>query len=169
MQSPVTYKDAVARRNPEQIVIAIARDGAGRHNPITLCWTMLTSHEPPMMAIAIGLERHSLEAVRNAGEFVLSFPSTAMKDDVLFHGTKSGRDMDKLAESGTKTQPATKIDSVLLTDAVANFECKLESEHRAGDHVIFVGRIVASHMNADESVRRIYSLGNEQLGGVGPA
>lgn len=169
MQSPVSCKDAVSRRFPEQIAIAIAKDAQGKHNPITLGWIMLTSHEPPMMAFAVGLERHSLEAIRGAGEFVISFPSATMKDDVLFHGTKSGRDMDKIAESGTRTQPAAEIDSVLLADAVANFECKLESEHRTGDHVIFVGRVIASHMNADETVRRIYSLGNEQLGAAGPA
>ena len=66
-------------------------------------------------------------------------------------------------------QPATRIDSVLLADAVANFECTLESEHEAGDHVIFVGRVVAAHVHQDTSVRRIYALGNEQMSAVNPA
>ena len=38
----------------------------------------------------------------------------------------------------------------------------------AGDHVIFVGRVVASHMHEDASARRLYALGNEQLGPVRP-
>jgi flavin reductase (DIM6/NTAB) family NADH-FMN oxidoreductase RutF len=29
----------------------------------------------------------------------------------------------------------------LLPDTVASFDCRLEAEHDAGDHVIFVGRI----------------------------
>lgn len=169
MQTHTAYEQAVARRFPEQVAIAIAKDARGNHNPITVSWTMLSSIEPPMMAVAIGKARHSADAVRRSGEFVLSLPSARMKADVLFHGTKSGQEMDKLAECGTKTQPAAKIDSVLLADAVANFECKLESEHETGDHVIFVGRVVAAHMNEDTSVGRLYSLGNEQFGAVRPA
>jgi len=167
MQIAATYEQAAERRFPEQITIAIARDADGKHNPITISWTMLTSIEPPMMAISVGKERYSAGALRQARQFVLSLPSTKMKDDVLFHGTKSGRDLDKLAKCGTKTQPASKIDSVLLTDAVANFECELVSEHETGDHIIFVGRVVATHVHRDAAVRRLYALGNEQMGPVG--
>ena len=168
MQSATTYEQAVSSRFPEQVAIAIAKDARGKHNPITLGWTMLVSHEPPMMAIAVGKTRYSLEAIRRAGEFVLSFPSANMAEDARFHGTHSGREMGKLAKCGTRTQPATQIDSVLLADAVANFECKLESELETGDHIVFVGRVVASHTSADPAVRRLYSLGNEQLGSVVP-
>lgn len=168
MQKPVPYEEALARKYPEQIAIAIAKDAQGKHNPITLGWVMNTSIEPPMLAMSIGLARHSFAAVRAARAFVISLPSTTMRDDMFFYGTRSGRDLDKLAACGTKTQPATRIDSVLLTDAVANFECTLESEHPTGDHVIFVGRVVAAHVNADASVRRLYTLGNEQFGGVLP-
>jgi flavin reductase (DIM6/NTAB) family NADH-FMN oxidoreductase RutF len=166
MQTATTYEQAVARKYPEQIAIAIAKDARGKHNPITLGWIMFASHEPPMIAVAIGKTRYSLGAIRHAGEFVLSFPSSNMAEDALFHGTKSGAEIDKLAECGTKTEPATQIDSVLLTDAVANFECRLESEFETGDHIIFVGRVLASHMHRDPTVRRLYSLGNEQLGGA---
>ena len=151
MQVEATYENAVTRKYPEQVVIAIARDASGKHNPITLGWTMVTSHTPPMMAISVAHERHSLEAIRRAREFVISFPSSAMADDALFFGTRSGRDVDKLAEQGTATQPATRIDSVLLTDAVANFECVLEGQLITGDHVIFAGRVVASHLYTEFS------------------
>ena len=77
--------------------------------------------------------------------------------------------MDKLAVRATPTQPASKIDGVLLADAVANFECELESDLATGDHVIFVGRVVASHVNEDEGVRRLYTLAQGyKMGGVLP-
>lgn len=168
MQIETTYDEARERRFPEQVAIVIAKDAQGKYNPIAVSWTMMTSHEPPLMAISIGKTRYSLEAVRLAKEFVISLPSTDMRGDVVFHGTKSGRDMDKLAECGTKTQPAAKIDCVILADVVANFECRLVSEHETGDHLIFVGEVVASHMNEDTSIRRLYTLGDEQMGGVRP-
>ena len=151
------------------MAIAIAKDEQGKYNPITLGWIMVTSHQPPMMAISIGLTRHSLAAIRTAREFVISFPSSEMVEDALFYGTKSGRDMDKLAEFESKTQPASVIDCVLLADAVANFECKLESELATGDHVLFVGRVVCSHINQDSGLRRLYTVGEDfQMGGVVP-
>ncbi|GAG42932.1 unnamed protein product, partial [marine sediment metagenome] len=93
---------------------------------------------------------------------------SAMASETLLFGTKSGRDLNKLAAAGVKTQPASVIDSVLLADAVANFECKLVSELETGDHVVFVGQVVAAHANEDRSVRRLYSLGDDRLGGVIP-
>ena len=170
MQIQTRYEEAIRRKYPEQVVIAIVKDGGGKYNPITLGWTMITSHEPPMMAISVGRTRYSLEAIRQAREFVIAFPSSEMSRDALFHGTNSGRDMDKLAECGTKTQPATTVDCVLLTDAVANFECKLESELETGDHVLFVGRVVVSHVNQSDELRRLYTVGEDfQMGGVAVA
>lgn len=169
MQVPTTYEEATARKYPEQVAIAIAKDRQGKFNPITLGWIMFTSHQPPMMAISVGLTRYSLEAIRQAREFVLCFPSSAMASEALLYGTKSGRELDKLAASKVKTQPATVIDAVLLADAVANFECKLVSEVQTGDHVLFVGQVMAAHVNEDRTLDRLYSLGHERLGGVLPA
>lgn len=168
MQGPTAYETAMARKYPEPVSIAIAKDPQGKYNPISLGWVMNASHDPPLLAIAVGLTRYSLAAIRHARAFTLSFLASTQAREAIFHGTKSGREMDKLAAAGTPTQPATKIDSVLLADALANFECVLESELPAGDHVIFVGRVVATHMHADPAVRRLYTLGNEQFGGVVP-
>ena len=158
MQIDVDYSKAINRKYPMPIVIAIAKDQTGKYNPITLGWWMNTSHNPPMIAISIGLRRYSLEVIRHAKEFVVSFPSNSMAKEAFYYGTNSGIDMDKLAKCKINTQPARKVDCVILSDAVANFECKLESEHLTGDHVIFVGRIIASHMNQDEELERLYTL-----------
>lgn len=116
-----------------------------------------------MMAISVGLPRYSLSAIRYSKEFVISFPSETMIKEVEYFGTKSGRDTDKLADCGTKTQPAEEIDCVLLSDAVSNFECVLENEMVTGDHVIFVGRIVAAHTNKDKTLKRVYSMGGDKI------
>lgn len=166
MQTETTCDDALKRRFPEPIAMAIAIDAQGKPNPITLGWVMRTSLEPPMFAIAVGHSRYSLAALRTAQEFVLSFPAAAMARDALYHGTHSGRDEDKLAACGTRTQPARRVRGVLLADAAANFECRVVREFTTGDHVIVVGEVVAAHMHADPHVRPLFSLGNERMGGV---
>ena len=75
MQIETTFQDAIIKKYPEQIVIVLACEESGRVNPITLGWTMLTSHVPPMMAFSVGETRYSLEVLRKAGECVIAFPS----------------------------------------------------------------------------------------------
>ena len=168
MQKKVSFGEANRLKYPEQVVIAIARDAGGKCNPITLGWAMQTSISPPMMAISIGLPRYSHDVFRQAGQFVIAMPSEHQEDETLFYGTRSGRDCDKLALARSATQPAAKIDCVLLSDAVANFECELVSELDTGDHVIFVGEVVCSHVNEGPR-ERLYILGpGHTLGGLPP-
>jgi flavin reductase (DIM6/NTAB) family NADH-FMN oxidoreductase RutF len=166
MQKQVEFQDAIKTKYPEQVVIAIAKDKAGRANPVTLGWTMIASGTPPMMAIAVAKKHYSIGTIRHSKCFTICYPSAEMADAALFFGSKSGRDADKFAEFDCKTEPAKEIDSVLLSDAAANFECTLESDAEAGDHIIFVGKIIVSHTNT-ETKKRLYSIGSgHKLGAV---
>jgi flavin reductase (DIM6/NTAB) family NADH-FMN oxidoreductase RutF len=158
MQKRVEYAEAIKQKYPEQVVIVIAKDSSGKFNPITLGWTMIVSGKPAMMAIAVAKSHYSIETIRHSECFTVAFPSADMADDALFFGSNSGRDTDKLAQSECETQSAEEIDSVLLSNAVANFGCSLESEMVAGDHIIFVGRIVMSYVNT-EAKKRLYTIG----------
>lgn len=166
MQKQVKYEQAIKTRYPEQVIIAIAKDKNGRANPVTLGWTMIVSGEPPMMAISVYKGHYSVKTIRHSKCFTISFPSSDMADAALFFGSHSGRETDKFAAFKCKTAPAEKIDSVLLADAAANFECVLESQKAAGDHIVFFGRIVASHINAKRK-RRLYTVAaGHKLGAV---
>jgi flavin reductase (DIM6/NTAB) family NADH-FMN oxidoreductase RutF len=167
MQNEVDFNQAIAAHYPEPVSIAIARDLEGKDNPITLGWSMRTSIDPALFAISVGLERYSCEVIRHAREFVLALPSVGMERETMFFGEQSGRHIDKLAMMSTRLSHASRVDSVLLDDAAANFECVLESEHETGDHVIFVGRVVCSHVHRDAAARRLYSLNREHK--LGPA
>jgi len=166
MQKQVEYAEAVRTKYPEQVVIAIAKDENGKANPVTLGWTMIASGVPAMMAIAVAKMHYSIATIRHSGCFTIAFPSSDMARAALFFGSHSGREVDKLAEMPVRTEPAKKIDSVLLSDAVANFECVLESQTEAGDHIVFIGRVVAAHVNT-EPKQRLYTIGpGHKLGAV---
>lgn len=166
MQKQVEYAEAIKTRYPEQIVIAIAKDKNGKANPVTLGWTMIVSGNPPMMAIGVAKKHYSIEAITHSKCFTIAFPSAQMAEAALFFGSRSGRNTDKFAEFDCATEPATEIDSVLLTDAVANFECRLQSQVPTGDHVTFIGEIVCSHINT-KSKKRLYTVGpGHKLGSV---
>jgi flavin reductase (DIM6/NTAB) family NADH-FMN oxidoreductase RutF len=157
MQKQVPYAEAVRTKYPEQVVIAIARDKGGKANPVTLGWTMFASGNPPMMAIAVASGHYTVKAIEHSKCFTVAYPSAEMADLALFFGSRSGRDTDKLAECDCKTEPAKEIDSVLLSDAVANFECVEEARVQAGDHIVYIGRVVAAHVNT-EPKSRVYTV-----------
>lgn len=166
MQKQVEYAEAIKTKYPEQLVIAIAKDRNGKFNPITLGWTMIVSGKPPMMAIAVAKTHYSVEVITFAECFTIAYPSAEMGDAAMFFGSRSGRDVDKLAEFNCETAPATEIDSLLLADAVANFECKLEQHMHAGDHVIFIGNIVAAHISTETKKRLYTTAPGHKLGPV---
>ena len=60
MQKKAEYSEAIRTKYPEQVVIAIAKNKAGRSNPVTLGWTMIASGNPPMMSIAVAKKHYSI-------------------------------------------------------------------------------------------------------------
>ena len=159
MQKQVEYSEAIKTKYPEQVVIVIAKDKQGKANPVTLGWTMIVSGSPPMMAIAVAKKHYSIEAITHSECFTIAFPSSEMAEAALFFGSKSGREIDKFAEFECETAPTKEIDSLLLASATANFECTLESQVPAGDHIVFIGRVVCSHINP-EPKKRLYTIGS---------
>jgi flavin reductase (DIM6/NTAB) family NADH-FMN oxidoreductase RutF len=164
MQKQVKFEQAIKTKYPEQVVIAIAKDRNGKFNPITLGWTMIVSGNPPMMAIAVAKTHYSVEAITHSECFAIAFPSSEMTEAALFFGSKSGRNIDKFTEFDCVIAPAKEIDSLLLADAVANFECTLESQIPAGDHFIYVGKIVCSHINTEPKKRLYTTAPGHKLG-----
>jgi flavin reductase (DIM6/NTAB) family NADH-FMN oxidoreductase RutF len=165
MQKEVPFAIALESRFPEQVAIAVVRDPQGRYNPITLGWVTPVSLQPPLLAMAVGRERYTVEALRLSREFVLAFPSEAQAEAAKYFGSHSGRDSHKLAAVKCENERAHKVDSRLLTEAVSNFECKLVREVEAGDHILFIGEVVACHVHANPASRLYTLIKSQHMGG----
>lgn len=146
---------------PQRIVLAVTVDNEGAPDIIPLGWKMMTSFDPPMYAISIGHTRYSCELVRQCREFVLAWPSEEMAEEVLFCGMHSGRKVDKFKDTGLTALDSSEVKPPLIGEAVANMECRLAGELISGDHTIFVGEIVASHIS-DTPRKLLISVGEEK-------
>ena len=51
MQKQVDFNEAVKLKFPEGVVLAVAKDAAGKPNPITLGWSMQVSGVPTGRAV----------------------------------------------------------------------------------------------------------------------
>jgi len=43
--------------------------------------------------------------------------------------------------------PARKVQAPIIKECAAHLECKLQKKVTAGDHTVFIGRVVASYVN----------------------
>ena len=168
MQKLTDYRSSRELMHPEPVSIIIAKTEDGRYNPMSASWYMPTSIDPVMFVISVGFQRYTYEALEKSREFVLCLPAHDMEKEIRFFGSESGRDMDKLKELGTATQPATHIDCVLLSDASVNYECRVVSTHKTGDHMIFAAELLASHIHA-EGKPRLYLTAKGEFKGAVPA
>ena len=159
MQRPATIEEAWGRKYPEQVVLAITKAPDGRVNAMAIGWVCIVSDDPPMFLLGIDDPAFTLELIRNNKEFVIAYPSSDMAKETLYFGTVHGHNEDKGAKSGLQFIPAEKVDVPLLADAVANFECRLVTEYRPGNCPLVVGEVIASHVNTDESVKRLVNCG----------
>ena len=83
-----------------------------------------------------------------------------MAKETLYAGTVHGHNIDKGKASGLAFSPASKVDVPILTDAVANIECKLVTEYRPGNCPLVIGEAVACHVNTDETIQRLINAGS---------
>lgn len=137
-----SYQQAMlAVKNPARVALAICQDSRNRANLITLEWFMKTSIQPPMLAISIGHTRYSYECLQNFRYFNLCYPSREMAKAAVICGSVSGRDQDKLEITGLEWFPGRLARLPILSQAVANFECRTVTQVRSGDHTVFVGEV----------------------------
>jgi flavin reductase (DIM6/NTAB) family NADH-FMN oxidoreductase RutF len=165
--SVVPVEEAWKMKYPEQIVFVVSIDGKGRPNVMSAGWFVPLSGYPPLLGIALANERYTRRLIRESGEFVVAFPTDQMAEEVLFCGTHTGSEVDKIEAAGLKTQPGTKTRTPIIKDGLANFECKLVNEVSVGDHTLFVGEILAAHVS-QEARPRLFNFGSLQLKGVPP-
>lgn len=124
----------------------------GKHNVMTAAWVSQVSANPLLVMVSIAPGRYSHDMIARTGEFMVSVLSAAQQEVSTFCGSRSGRDVDKIARLNLKTKPAEVIQVPRLDGCVANLECKVTGQHTAGDHTLFTGEVVAAGV-ADEDVQ----------------
>jgi len=151
--------------NPRQTVLVSCRANLRKRfseheevkdNIITLDWHMQTSFQPMLYAISVGKTRYSLELIKKSKVFVVNFMPANLKDKALFCGRNSGEAIDKFSASGLHKEEANSIDCPRVVEAVGYLECEVISEVETGDHVIFIGKVIKSHLKKD--AKRVFHI-----------
>lgn len=146
----VSFSAAMERKYPEWVVLVATVDERANADVMPAGWAMVASYNPPLFAISVGHTRYTHELIRGQKEFIVAFPGPGLEEAIAYTGSCSGRDVgDKFKRSGLKPLKARHVRPPLLSGCVVNLECKLEGELEAGDHTVFLGRVVAAHVDED--------------------
>lgn len=132
---------------------------AGDHpNAMTAnAFTSLSLDPPTVLAcVARTATMHaSITATRRFGVSLLS----AGQEDVARRFADSSRPRGRELFSSVGVRPGPVTGSPLLDGALAWLECELAQDHEGGTHSIFVGRVLAAELGADDATSMVYMGG----------
>ena len=141
--SPDVFRDVMGRL-AGGVTVVTARDGEGVPRGFTATAVCSVSLSPPLVLVCVANGSQTLSAIRDTGSYALNFLSS-----------DGARHSDRFAVSGEG-----KFDSVdwvpapsgspLLAGAVAWVECETQRAVEAGDHTIFIGRVVDGRVERAE-------------------
>jgi flavin reductase (DIM6/NTAB) family NADH-FMN oxidoreductase RutF len=131
----------VMRRFPAPVAVVTTAVGEERFG-LTVGSLVSLSLEPPLVGISIGKDSSSHEPIRRAGGWTASLLSSAQAS-LAQHFARSGIPPVALW-NGVDVREGLR--GPLVSAALAWLECRTVSEHDAGDHTIFVGRVESSEL-----------------------
>lgn len=135
----------------------------GRVNTMTIAWGSIGSiWAKPMFTVLVRPSRYTYQLIEQSGEFTVSIPLQGMKEALALCGTKSGRDLDKIAAAGLATLPGRKGKTPLIAGCGLHYECKIvykqtmTNQHLSpeidaakysveGYHTMYFGEIIAAY------------------------
>jgi flavin reductase (DIM6/NTAB) family NADH-FMN oxidoreductase RutF len=137
---PVTAAARILQGGPVALVTTFDR---GTTNVLPVAWHTPLSSRPPLVGIAIEQSRHSAQLIAHSEQFALNFPPRALLHHVQYLGGMSGARIDKLEATQFETFPAVHLDAPLLAGCLAWVECEVHQTVLLGDHLLFVGLVLA--------------------------
>jgi flavin reductase (DIM6/NTAB) family NADH-FMN oxidoreductase RutF len=142
-------------------LLASGKNEPGEFNTMTVAWGSFgVMWNKPIAMIVVRPSRYTHEFLERSGSFTLcAFPPEYRKA-LSFHGANSGRDVDKVAETGLTPIPSTRVSAPGFDEARLIVECRkiyedefhptrfldpaIESHYGGSDyHSLYFGEVLA--------------------------
>ncbi len=119
----------------------------GKPNFMTAAWCGIAASTPPAVSVAVRPVRYTLDGMTANNTFSINVPSADLVEKVDYCGIYSGHKVDKsqifqVGYGKLKTAP-------LIQECPINLECKVIHALDLSSHILFVGEIVETYVNAD--------------------
>lgn len=136
---------------PAGVVVVTSLDEERNPFGLTVSAFCSVSRRPPLILVCIDKGSTTLPAIQGSGKFTVNFLREGTEALARNFATK---EPDKFADARWRhPERVPGGGPVLHEDTVAHVACVVEQAHEAGDHWIFVGRVVDADL--DESARSL--------------
>ncbi|MBN1837296.1 MAG: flavin reductase [Spirochaetales bacterium] len=109
----------------EWLLLTAGDYAAGQYNSMTVAWGAVGAMwDRPLAAVAVKPTRHTFSFLERFPSFTLCHFPAAWKKKLLYLGTQSGRDLDKIAESGLTPIPSSQVGAPGYAEADLILECE---------------------------------------------
>jgi flavin reductase (DIM6/NTAB) family NADH-FMN oxidoreductase RutF len=132
------------RNLPIRPVYLASAEYEGEKNIITIGMFAYFSGKPAIVGVGIASSRFSYDLIRKSGEFVVNVVDDNLVDAVRICGEKSGRDVDKFTLAKLTPKKGVRVNAPLIDESPVSIECKVIREVEVGDHVWFIGKVLAA-------------------------
>lgn len=151
MLTPIDLETAIYNKYlPEPVVIIVTWDESNKRcNAMVSSWTSKVSSDPFMLTIPLWKKGYSHKLALKEKEMVVAVPGNSLIEAVKIFGTCHGNIKDKFALSNVSTSKAKYVKPALISDALLNFECKVDNVFDVGDHYLFCVKILAQYQNVE--------------------
>jgi flavin reductase (DIM6/NTAB) family NADH-FMN oxidoreductase RutF len=96
--------------------------------------------------VGIAPRRFSYGLIQKSGAYVVNAVDEKLIEAVKVCGENSGRDVDKFKLAKLTAVPASRVNAPLIEESPLSIECRVTQEVQAGDHVWFIGEVLATHV-----------------------
>ena len=125
------------------VMVSCGREGE-KPNIITVAWAGTICSDPAMVSISVRKERYSHDIIKETGEFVINLVNKRLVRATDYCGVKSGRDVDKFAETRLTPQASRYVKAPGIEESPVNIECKVvQIIKTGGTHDIFIAEVVS--------------------------
>ena len=134
------FREAMGSFPTGVTVVTVARDDGSMHG-ITVNSFSSVSLDPMLVLVCLNETSRGVGLIERAGVFAVNVLS-AGQQDVSHWFAHRYRPGGSAMFDGVPFEPAA-TGCPVLADATASFDCRLRQSHRAGDHLIVLGEVVA--------------------------
>jgi len=131
---------AAAYPAPAALVTAFKPDGSA--NAMTAAWIANICAIPPALVVGIRDVRYTCELIDQTGCFGVNIPSSKIAPEIDYCGLVSGREHDKIKETGLTIFKGKVVEVPLIEECPINIECRVLQKVKVGSHFAFFGEIL---------------------------
>ena len=149
-------KKTALRKIPHGVYVVGVRQGT-QLNAFTATWFTQVSFTPPLVALGIKKDSHSLEMIRSDRVFTVNLLGKDQKP-IAEHFVKPSAALGEKLQ-GVRHRPGT-TGAPVLEEAIAFVECRVrEIANEHGDHVVVIGEVVEAGVRRDEPALTLMDTG----------